>query len=423
MRSKFPGYYRPTDEQFEELWRNAIVSFDANVLLNLYEFTPTTRKLFFDVVEKLGDRIWLTHQAADEYHRHILGRIDDQLELYGGKDWFATLRTLEQQISKARQHPILEHDKLSAIVDTARNDLQQLINKQSAVDKYKADCNDIKIKIANLFDGKVGEQYKDKQLADIYTLCKKRLDADIPPGFKDKKKPEPQCFGDGLIWQQLLDFVRTNKRSLLFVTDDNKEDWWWIHHGLPEGPRPELVNEMLHLGTVRFYMYPSDQFMKYGSHYLGISTSVEQIEAAVSEVETMKKEPEKFLSFSINSNPAWQSFIARGFSPSTIFSDKARLYVNCPHCRQKKLAIEYGLLICSHCDYQADDPAEALIYNRQVPPFINVEESDASIVHGDCCGDQTVLEVWVPGGVGVGNCAIRTCFSCGERRRVNSDFL
>ena len=45
MREKFPGYYRPTAEEFDELWRSALIVPDANVLLSLYRLSETRYKL------------------------------------------------------------------------------------------------------------------------------------------------------------------------------------------------------------------------------------------------------------------------------------------------------------------------------------------------------------------------------------------
>ena len=45
MRDLFPSYYRPTDEEFKELWEKCTFIFDANVLLNLY---------LYDLTHKIG---------------------------------------------------------------------------------------------------------------------------------------------------------------------------------------------------------------------------------------------------------------------------------------------------------------------------------------------------------------------------------
>ena len=41
MREEFRGYDPPTNDEFERLWKDAIIAFDANVLLNVYRY-PTS---------------------------------------------------------------------------------------------------------------------------------------------------------------------------------------------------------------------------------------------------------------------------------------------------------------------------------------------------------------------------------------------
>jgi hypothetical protein len=50
MREKFSGYYRPTQEEFDKLWQEAILSVDANILLNIYRYSPETRARLFEVI-------------------------------------------------------------------------------------------------------------------------------------------------------------------------------------------------------------------------------------------------------------------------------------------------------------------------------------------------------------------------------------
>jgi PIN like domain len=43
MRSKFPGFYRPKPEICAQKFKECVFSFDTNVLLNLYRYTPESR--------------------------------------------------------------------------------------------------------------------------------------------------------------------------------------------------------------------------------------------------------------------------------------------------------------------------------------------------------------------------------------------
>ena len=82
MKNKFSEYYKPSEQEIQEHWKNSLFCFDANVLLNLYRYTPKTRDAFFNSLAKVQERIWVTYQAAFEYQRNRLRVISAQQEAY-----------------------------------------------------------------------------------------------------------------------------------------------------------------------------------------------------------------------------------------------------------------------------------------------------------------------------------------------------
>ena len=82
MRDLFPGYYQPTEQEFDELWKECIFSFDTNVLLHIYRYSPKTRERLFDILEKLQARIWIPHQVGYEFHKNRLNVISSQSNAY-----------------------------------------------------------------------------------------------------------------------------------------------------------------------------------------------------------------------------------------------------------------------------------------------------------------------------------------------------
>nr|WP_315870943.1 PIN-like domain-containing protein [Trichocoleus desertorum] len=79
MRNLFPGHYKPTENEFEQIWQSCTFSFDTNILLNVYRYTPRSAERLFEIWQKLSDRIWLPHQVAYEYHQERLHVISHQL--------------------------------------------------------------------------------------------------------------------------------------------------------------------------------------------------------------------------------------------------------------------------------------------------------------------------------------------------------
>lgn len=71
MKNIFPGYSRKSEEDIKKMWEKSTLIFDANVLLNLYRYSDSTRDTILDLIEKFSDRIWLPHQSALEYNTEI----------------------------------------------------------------------------------------------------------------------------------------------------------------------------------------------------------------------------------------------------------------------------------------------------------------------------------------------------------------
>lgn len=106
MRTLFPGYYRPTNDQFKALWQNAIFVLDANILLHIYRFSAPTRERLFLLLERWEDRVWVTHQAALELHRNRLDVIRQTGRL--GNDVRDALRKVDEVVKEHRIHPICD---------------------------------------------------------------------------------------------------------------------------------------------------------------------------------------------------------------------------------------------------------------------------------------------------------------------------
>jgi hypothetical protein len=59
MGNLLPVYRRPTQEEFSHMWQEGIFAFDANVLLNIYCYTPETRERFFELLKRLNFQAYI----------------------------------------------------------------------------------------------------------------------------------------------------------------------------------------------------------------------------------------------------------------------------------------------------------------------------------------------------------------------------
>src|SRR5262245_13176354 len=70
MLDHFPGSYNQTEEEALKLWRECIFLFDTNVLLNTYSYSFAALKQFWQVLESIEKRIWLSYQVAIEVYKN-----------------------------------------------------------------------------------------------------------------------------------------------------------------------------------------------------------------------------------------------------------------------------------------------------------------------------------------------------------------
>jgi len=296
MKKILPEFYKPTTDEFKILWKDCIFVFDSSVLLSLYRYPQKTTKKLFVIIEKLKDRIWMPHQVALEYQRNRLDVISEQKMAYDQMTNLlsATYSKLEKEFEqKYFKHPFINCKtllkKISSYHKKLEKDLEKLAIKHP--DWIKDDY--IRDQLDKVFADKLGDPYSEEKIQELYKEGKSRYDKEIPPGYEDKKKDlsdksETRKYGDLIIWYQMIDKANEIKKPIIFITDDQKEDWWWEVGGSHVGARFELIKEMKEKGGVDFYMYQSDQFIKYASEHLSMKVD-QQI------IEEIKKVREGFL--------------------------------------------------------------------------------------------------------------------------------
>lgn len=287
MKDMFPSFYPLTKEQFSELWDNCLFVPDANVLLDLYRYSPDTRDELIEIFNKCANRLWVPHQVAYEYLTRRPDVILTQVSIYdkAKKIIQRLVDNAKEEINKYftfRLHPSLEKEEFLQKIKTALAEVDKEINekKQEHPDLFNNDH--IWDKITELLKGKVGPPYSSDKLDEIYKEGKIRYSTDVPPGYEDlrgsNKKEGNDVYGDLLIWFQIIDKAKKEEKPIIFITNDNKEDWWWISKGKTLGCRPELTDEIREKANVLFYMYNSDRFMSYAQKYLKIDVKQEAID-------------------------------------------------------------------------------------------------------------------------------------------------
>jgi hypothetical protein len=286
MRDLFPGHYRPSSDELNHLWKNALFVFDTNVLLNLYSYPEQAREVFFSVLGSISGRIWIPYQVALEFHRNRFNRVKSSNKaVYALRDrLLAASEQLEADFKKIefekRNTGINDLDVRISAVKNANDKLVQALT--AACDRLPGTSLDdpIGAHIADLFNGKVGPSPSSQAALDELTKDgDNRIKRRIPPGFKDGNKGDEYIdrglvyqakFGDLILWKQAIAHVKEiGKGEVIFVTGDRKEDWWDEDEGKIRGPLPELVYEFLAESNAKsFWIYTVDMFLQFAKEYL-----------------------------------------------------------------------------------------------------------------------------------------------------------
>jgi hypothetical protein len=221
------------------------VVLDANVLLLPFEFSSASVGEVERVYAELcaDGRMVVPGQAAREFYKNRSNKIT------------AIADAIDAAITKAKKQifdksiPLLEND---ADYLAARELGKDLVNRGKEVAEKLEKVNErlkdeigadrVSLLYRNILGGCVSDFVVE--LADREAVTKevaRRARLKIAPGYKDQQK-EDGGIGDYLVWQTILQEGERRKVHCIFVTEEEKPDWWVKRHGTFQ-PRPELIEE------------------------------------------------------------------------------------------------------------------------------------------------------------------------------------
>jgi predicted nucleic acid-binding protein len=293
----FESYCTPVQADYEHLFSGGMIVVDANVLLDLYLYHGKTRDEFMRVLEKLRDRIWVPHQVVKEFWKNRDSKLRDPRE----SD--AASRDLESRsaeaVNKLRawsnrvRMPRADVDRLADTLSQAFKTVIDEVKKLGADDGRQfarnTSSDPLLLGLAPLLKGRVGPPLSEKEYGDAVTEALRRIDKELPPGYADAKKEDKNAVGDYLIWVQILREAKTRQQDVLFVTSDNKEDWWRKDDNKDKdkrkslGPRPELADELMQRSGKRLFMLPPERLLDWAR------TVLKDIEVSDESVQDVKQ--------------------------------------------------------------------------------------------------------------------------------------
>ena len=251
----FESQIPQTTAEMRNALATSVVSLDANVLLSFYRFSPTAQTALVEVLEALGGRLWVSHQAVREFWRNRCAAIDGRSQatetvqrgLEEGE------RKLPQAIDSWAKQTAVPTDIKSKVKESLRSgfaDATSLIEQEATGGgqaTYVAETDAVVATLRPLLHSRVGPPLKPEDREAALKEAKRRIDERIPPGYMDVDKEGAGGVdggaGDYLVWHQSVLEAKRRDLPLVIVTGDEKEDWWWRHRTSLMGPRSQLVEE------------------------------------------------------------------------------------------------------------------------------------------------------------------------------------
>ncbi|MEU8220108.1 PIN-like domain-containing protein [Micromonospora taraxaci] len=290
LTDQFSHLIPPTAEDQHEAISAGMVTVDASVLLTLYLYGAQARADFISALTMLGNRLWLSHQAALEFHHNRLLIMQDQGRSYS--EMLATLQAYRAETQKLDLR-VREFSNRTGMMSADRDRLLGFLTPSVAaalrmVEELKSDQEElgptdpdpVLRQLESVFDGKVGGPLEEAAYENSVLEAERRIQHRVPPGYKDAGKGNSA--GDYLQWEQtLIEVAKRKPKYLLCVTRDQKDDWLLRVRGKTFGPRPELALEAQQRAGCRLVIINPGHFLVLASTYLNTTISEATLEEGV----------------------------------------------------------------------------------------------------------------------------------------------
>ena len=285
-----------SDEEIDAIFKNSIITFDANVLLDIYRVDKKTRQEIKESIEQFKINLWISHQAASEFLKNK-NRVEVNSKNIFSK-YITSLKSIHDKI-------ITEISKIQSQNHTSNKSIQEKINEYTSSIKnkteqittdlenisttYRDELNDEKTLewIFSVFEGKVGEPFLSDTLESLHAEADDRIARKIPPGYKDADKDGLDKYGDFLLWKQLLNRAKQEKKPVVFITSEKKEDWFEKISGQIIQPRRELLEESMRETSQRFLIFRTEFFLRQSARMRSGGEISENTEKAIEEIENL----------------------------------------------------------------------------------------------------------------------------------------
>ncbi len=283
----FEGFKVITEDEKNRIWENGIFIVDTNVLLNIYKYKNVDNyKNLLNILRLLKEKeqLYIPYHVALEYYFN-----KDTNKILVENEYRAVFDKFKAEITNSKNNTteyIREKDsfRIGLIDSNMLYKLEEYIDAcikgfEGYVSELKEDESDIlkrEQEIEMLLDTIIGKPFDTQEMERIHEEGKKRYENLVPPGYEDRNKNRKrilvnyeyeQRYGDLIIWKHIKNKSIDAKKPILFITDDQKKDWWQDIKGEKKGILPELRQELFETSGQNLIAYTLKNFIKHSLDY------------------------------------------------------------------------------------------------------------------------------------------------------------
>ena len=232
-------------EEFEVLLHDSetVIVLDTNVILDLARHSLYTSKNILNIFYECFDLIRIPNQVFNEYNKNKYQVFGSLRKRYRDLECnlISTIESFEKRVNNtlknSNRYNYVGNNKLSRDIEGKIKELKNIVksykdNVGIEYDEITSDSPEI-IKEIELFvlelerNGQIGKKIGFNEQLEILKEGELRYKYNIPPGFKDDSKDDVAKFGDLYVWKEVMKLpTMLNKKHVIFLTSDEKDDWW-----------------------------------------------------------------------------------------------------------------------------------------------------------------------------------------------------
>jgi len=289
VRRHFSEYFRPTEPETEKLWAEAVFIFDTNVLLNLYRMSGETSLKIRDILKTLKGRLFLPHQVGVEFFKHLEEEIAEQVNAFERVRQFLK-KFPERFMQEFSRHPCIPITGITEALKKCADEQVAIVTESQKSNQLNFLTHDDPIlpELDALFADATEDRYTGADDDALNKQVDERVQQNLAPCFvtaggKASTPPASNPHrGDGRVWFQIVKHAGTTKKPVIFVTGDEKPNWWRTARlGTQDraiGPHFELIRDIESASKNRFMMYTQEGFLSEAPKYLGVPEQTQAIE-------------------------------------------------------------------------------------------------------------------------------------------------